>query len=520
MSKLTFSQYSAEQIAELFDIEPEKGDEIFTKGSLTKAQLGKIISTDKVKEFEEKGLIDFQTNKVVIGIDVQFATMNKQLALVMECFRNTQIQNTRTNDTLTAIDQNVKKLERTVENLDKDNVETKEKILSLQDVLIKQAAKVEHETFSSIIQKEIDNFSGAKSKTSNVTEAKGEGNVKQEQEKVIGTKAGSSTTEKREDNHNGAKPKQVSQEGKGNSGMAKSFIVREPKFPNYDGKDDWRAFIVLFERIASRYEVTEKIRADYLVETLRGVALKYYINLPVHTQNSYEAVKKQMSERFSQSELPPVARIKLSNIQQNVTESLEEYVDRVQSLAKDGYSSAEHSTVELIAVESFMKGCLDKGAAKLALLKEPKTLLEAAKEVKKCISHQIFLGKEKEKIRQVTFKEESNKSSSGTLEESMSYLVKSITDMNEKMERLISSKHEVKNNSNTAAKYSCFYCGSSEHFVRDCPDKKLERSRSRSPSPVRCFQCNSLGHIAKSCPNKDNVDRTASASPNRSSKNV
>ena len=53
-------------------------------------------------------------------------------------------------------------------------------------------------------------------------------------------------------------------------------------------------------------------------------------------------------------------------------ESIEEYAERVQEMAIEGYVEASEDIVEMMATEAFLRGCQNNQAALLAMDKDPK----------------------------------------------------------------------------------------------------------------------------------------------------
>ena len=76
----------------------------------------------------------------------------------------------------------------------------------------------------------------------------------------------------------------------------------------------------------------------------------------------------------------------------------------------DGYPGALESTIEQIAVEHFLKGCIDHRAASVAMNKNPTHIHKAVKYTKDAINNQkVLYGKSTttSAIRKVSFNEDS-----------------------------------------------------------------------------------------------------------------
>ncbi|VDI28661.1 Hypothetical predicted protein [Mytilus galloprovincialis] len=147
-----------------------------------------------------------------------------------------------------------------------------------------------------------------------------------------------------------------------------------PKMSTYDGRSDWRPYLVQFNHIANRYNWTNQDRLDKLIECLRDRALKFFTTMPKSVQEGYQAVCKKMEDRFGRKDLPHVIRRQLQDLRQLPEEPLDE--------------------------------CMDKKAALTAMDKDPDSLDKALKYVKSAVTNQkVILGNKKPEVKRVTFHE-------------------------------------------------------------------------------------------------------------------
>ena len=181
-----------------------------------------------------------------------------------------------------------------------------------------------------------------------------------------------------------AKPEQKNEESLSNEQGGRTSAERyslyrfsegppPPKMSTYDGKSDWRPYHLQFNHIAKRYKWTDQQKLDKLVELLRDKALKYYSTKPSTVQDNYQALCKKLNERFGRKDLPHIIRRQLQDLRQNVDEGLEEYNERAQKLATDGYPNTPEEFIQLVATDAFLKGCIEKKAALTAIDKDPNT---------------------------------------------------------------------------------------------------------------------------------------------------
>ena len=199
----------------------------------------------------------------------------------------------------------------------------------------------------------------------------------------------------------------LSEKGKGfNFTSPDSFGPAPPKMSTYDGKNDWRPYHLQFSTIADRYKWNTEQRLFKLIECLRDKALKFYSSRPKFVQTNYEALCKKMDERFGRKEMPHIVRRLLQDLKQELDESLEEYAERAQELAIDGYPDTPDKFVQTLATDAFLKGCQDKRAALTAIDKNPENLDQAVQYVKGAMANQkVIMGTKRTEVKRVTFME-------------------------------------------------------------------------------------------------------------------
>ena len=81
-------------------------------------------------------------------------------------------------------------------------------------------------------------------------------------------------------------------------------------------------------------------------------------------------------------------RSKLKCIAQGVEETLAEFGERALKVASEGYVGMTGQWVQALAVDAFLMGCLDKRLALPSMDKEPQTIDEAVKLVRRLGSHE------------------------------------------------------------------------------------------------------------------------------------
>ncbi|VDI47032.1 Hypothetical predicted protein [Mytilus galloprovincialis] len=299
-----------------------------------------------------------------------------------------------------------------------------------------------------------------------------------------------------------------------------------PKMSTYDGRSDWRPYLVQFNHIANRYNWTNQDRLDKLIECLRDRALKFFTTMPKSVQEGYQAVCKKMEDRFGRKDLPHVIRRQLQDLRQLPEEPLDEYAERTQDLATDGFPGTPDDFIQIVATDAFLKGCMDKKAALTAMDKDPDSLDKALKYVKSAVTNQkVILGNKKPEVKRVTFHEtetdvyDSHGDHESTSVRALYRKGASDTDVISRFESRLKKTEEDVQDTKTSIKQildilkrgnstnrfgqqqrlsspgrspirdnKCFNCGEEGHFIAQC-EKPKSRSpqrygnRSRSPSP-------------------------------------
>ena len=261
--------------------------------------------------------------------------------------------------------------------------------------------------------------------------------------------------------------------------------IRVPEFKG--NRSSWHSYLVQFNTIMKMNDCDDnEVKVCKLFEALRGKALDYFESLPEELRLEFESLCSMFEGRFGRQEAPATMRSKLKCITQGVEETLAEFGERALKVTSEGYVGMNGQWVQALAVDAFLMGCLDKRSALSSMDKEPQTIDEAVKLMRRLGSHEGTLKTGK---RLCTLEEEDGASAPlqvhhmeasdcstfeiNQLNESIKLLTELLTSTSQKLplESLGSSGRRAKS-------FVCFTCGIQGHIARNCP-RVSEESKIR-----------------------------------------
>ena len=262
--------------------------------------------------------------------------------------------------------------------------------------------------------------------------------------------------------------------------------IRVPEFKG--NRSSWHSYLVQFNTIMKMNDCDDnEVKVCKLVEALRGKALDYFESLPEELRLEFESLCSMFKGRFGRQEAPATMRSKLKCITQGVEETLAEFGERALKVTSEGYVGMTGQWVQALAVDAFLMGCLDKRSALSSMDKEPQTIDEAVKLMRRLGSHEGTLKTGK---RLCTLEEEDGASAPlqvhhmeasdcstfeiNQLNESIKLLTELLTSTSQKLplESLGSSGRRAKS-------FVCFTCGIQGHIARNCPRVSEESKRRK-----------------------------------------
>ena len=155
-----------------------------------------------------------------------------------------------------------------------------------------------------------------------------------------------------------------------------------PKGLVFDGKSNWFAFKHKFELYATKLGWTSDECFNCLW-SLTGKAADFYaILLEQKHKLTYRQLLSKLENRFGAKELPATAQGLFQQATQAPRETLEDWADRVMSLATRAFRDLPEQYSNSQAVVRFCQGLADKEAGHHVCIREPKSIEEALNGVK------------------------------------------------------------------------------------------------------------------------------------------
>ena len=216
---------------------------------------------------------------------------------------------------------------------------------------------------------------------------------------------------------------------------------------------------------------SEEESKDYLMWSLEGKALDFLTITKIDLEKySFRRIMKKLETRFGVKELTETSKAKFRQAFQKQDESLEDWADRVMTLATPAFVDLPEDHLKKEAISRFCQGCTDKEAAKHACFEQPETMEEALNLVK----HHQYISQAVD-----------GKKAKREYETSVN-AVQSPSEA--RIEQLIASALK-----GFAAKHqeSCTSSSSSS--------SETEEKAKKKKSSSQCFFCKKFGHFKKDC---------------------
>ena len=152
--------------------------------------------------------------------------------------------------------------------------------------------------------------------------------------------------------HSKRKPQHMSDKKKRSHDIIRNF----PKGLYFDGKGNWEAFKQKFKQCATALEWTTNDCLMALQWSLTGKAADFYSVVGDQKGITYLVLMKKIENRFGARELPATAQARFQQATQSPTESLEDWADRVLTLASRAFRDLPEHYSTLQAITRFSQG--------------------------------------------------------------------------------------------------------------------------------------------------------------------
>ena len=247
---------------------------------------------------------------------------------------------------------------------------------------------------------------------------------------------------------------------------------KHPKALRFDGKTNWLSFKKKFNSYRKVMKWSETESKDYLMWSLEGKALDFFTITSDIEKYSFRRIIKKLEARFGVKELTETSKVKFQQASQRPDESLEDWADRVMTLATPAFVDLPEDHLKQEAIAKFSQGCCDKDAGKHACFEHPSTMEEALNLVK---HHQY--------ISQAVDGKQSKKGNDVSVN-----AVQSTSE--DRIEQLIASALEEFANKLQV---------SQQPYHQLSVNKTQQSADEKWKSSVQCFFCKNFGHLKREC---------------------
>ena len=245
---------------------------------------------------------------------------------------------------------------------------------------------------------------------------------------------------------------------------------KHPKALRFDGKTNWLSFKKKFDSYRKVMRWSEEESKDYLMWSLEGKALDFLTITKIDLEKySFRKIMKKLETRFGVKELTETSKAKFRQALQKQDESLEDWADRVMTLATPAFVDLPEDHLKKEAIARFCQGCIDKEAAKHACFEQPATMEEALNLVK----HHQYISQAVDGKKAKREYEASVNAVQSPSEARVEQLIRSA--LRDSAAKLQESSASLSSSSETEGKAKkkknssqCFFCKKFGHFKKDC----------------------------------------------------
>ncbi|CAC5363135.1 unnamed protein product [Mytilus coruscus] len=146
--------------------------------------------------------------------------------------------------------------------------------------------------------------------------------------------------------------------------------------PYFNGKGDWKTFMVQFQIIAERNNWSPRQQTEEILLVLKDEALTFATELAPEVRTSFMLFNSEMERRFGNYNFPETYRRELQTVKKQYKESIHEYAARIEGMVRKAYPGTDKQLFNNISIEYMLSGLPDQSLAYDVLTKRPKTMEE------------------------------------------------------------------------------------------------------------------------------------------------
>ena len=158
----------------------------------------------------------------------------------------------------------------------------------------------------------------------------------------------------------------------------RKMMMSPPKALLYSGDSDWDSFERKYRSFCQEFGMTLKDSSEYLCWVLTGKACDFYnLMLRQDSEIGFERLMVRMGDRFGLKDLRETAFLKFQGAEQEVTEKLEEWAERITYLSTRAFGGDHHRFQSEQTISRFCLGCQDKEAGLFVANQRPESMSAA-----------------------------------------------------------------------------------------------------------------------------------------------
>lgn len=262
---------------------------------------------------------------------------------------------------------------------------------------------------------------------------------------------------------------------------AKALLDTYPKHITFDGRGNWKAFRVQFTEYAETVGWSERECHTCLRWSLKGKALDYYAIISDSNGGmTYSELLRRLEDRFGDRQVSATAQACFQQAVQGQQEDLQDWGDRVLTLAERAHCGLPEGFTAEQAVNRFLQGLTDRDAGHAVSMQSPDSVQTAIQQVRKYQQVRIAMyGRPRGSTRQ-SWPDDVQVNEVGPQNEDPPDFMKALQELERRLWQSLNAENHSGGGSSSSAPRTCFGCGGEGHFKRDCPKGSSLKGRGHS----------------------------------------